>query len=695
LNALEAFDNFNELNFKISEQEIIKCIKLLKNNKSSSLDNLPNELLKYGHSQLVLCLTKLFNSILSSGTYPKQWAEGYISTLFKSGDPTDPSKYRGLTITSCLGKLFNMTLNNRLDNFLNKHKIIKSEQIGFRKKARTSDHMFVLKTLIQKYTSSNKKLYACFVDFRRAFDSVLHEALLYKLLSLGIGGNFYRTIQSMYSQAMSCVKIGDMHTDMFPARIGVRQGDIMSPNLFKIFINDLPDQFDVVCDPVTIFNKNISCLLYADDVVLLSTSKNGLQTCLDQLHKYCNIWGLTINQKKTKIIIFNKAGRLLNLSFQLGNETLENVRSYKYLGILFSSSGTFSYAKSELYNKGLKAYFKLLKSFGDLAPGISTSLHLFNHTIKPILLYGCEIWGQFSTSHKILSNNSAYILHKLYSKQKSDVLQLKFLKYILGVGKHCADTAVYGELGEVPLYVDIVVHMAKYWHRLHSIDSNSLLYDAYLCDAEMGKDMAQSLDLVMKITLEQTQLLALFQCSLNTKTDHFGKTIKKKLLEFQKIVWRNNLFDDNRCPGKGGNKLRTYRKFKQNHVLESYLHQITNRKERRVLCQLRTSSHKLCIETGRHLRIPECNRTCPMCNHMHIEDELHFTLQCPAYNHLRDVFLINIFNQNLSRCTDEQKFIWLMSCENADVNKQVAKFISAAYEFRLNYSNRTNTSDQL
>jgi hypothetical protein len=376
------------------------------------LDNISNELLKYGYTQLKPCLTKLFNAILSSGTYPKQWAEGYISTLFKSDNPCDPSNYRGLTITSCLGKLFNMILNNRLENVLKTHEIIRREQIGFCKKTRTSDHMFVLKTLIQKYTSANMKLYACFVDFRRAFDSVLHEALFYGLLSLGIGGNFYNTIHSMYSQSMSCVKIGHKHTDMFPSRIGVRQGDILSPNLFKIFINDLPTEFDNNCDPVTIFNKNISCLLYADDVVLLSKSKDGLQNCLNSLHKYCNSWGLSVNKKKTKIIVFNKAGRLLNLKFQLGDEVLENVRSYKYLGILFTSSGTFSYAKTELYKKGLKAYFKLLKSFGDFTPGVTTSLHLFNHTIKPIILYGCEIWGQFATMHKLLlENNSAYIMY--------------------------------------------------------------------------------------------------------------------------------------------------------------------------------------------------------------------------------------------------------------------------------------------
>jgi hypothetical protein len=110
--------------------------------------------------------------------------------------------------------------------------------------------------------------------------------------------------------------------------------------------------------------------------------------------------------------------------------------------------------------------------------------------------------------------------------------------------------------------------MAKYWHRLQSVDTNSLLYDAYLCDAEWGHDKVQSLNYVMKIILEQTQLSSLSTCSAASKTNQFGKLIKKQLLISQKSVWKNNLFDDTRSNGKGGNKLRTYRKFKTIHHKE-------------------------------------------------------------------------------------------------------------------------------
>lgn len=109
MTELEKCNNFCELDYRITEAEIMECVQKLKNNKSASLDNIPNELLKYGYGHLLPCLKKLFNVVLSNSVYPKQWSEGYISTLYKSDDPSDPANYRGLTITSCLGKLFNMT----------------------------------------------------------------------------------------------------------------------------------------------------------------------------------------------------------------------------------------------------------------------------------------------------------------------------------------------------------------------------------------------------------------------------------------------------------------------------------------------------------------------------------------------------------------------------------------------------------
>ena len=139
---------------------------------------------------------------------------------------------------SCLGQLFNTVLNRRLDKYLEDNNIIKEVQIGFQKESRTSDHMFVLRTLIEKYTIQNKsKLCTCFVDFRKTFDSVLHQALFLKLKNNGISRLFYNIIKSMCTDNILRVKLGNKITSEFYSNIGVRQGETLSPNLF----NPLPD----------------------------------------------------------------------------------------------------------------------------------------------------------------------------------------------------------------------------------------------------------------------------------------------------------------------------------------------------------------------------------------------------------------------------------------------------------------------
>ena len=168
----------------------------------------------------------------------------------------------------------------------------------------------------------------------------------------------------MYQNIDLCVKVESQDvSESFSSHIGVRQGDNLSTNLFKLFINDLPDVFDNSCQLVTLDVSKLSCLMYADDVILLYETSEGLQNCLDKLHKYCEVWGLQVNIKKTKSMIFNNTGRLDLIRFTNNKNIVDNVRKYSYLGVVFSNSGSFTEAKKELYQKGLKAYFKFLKCF--------------------------------------------------------------------------------------------------------------------------------------------------------------------------------------------------------------------------------------------------------------------------------------------------------------------------------------------
>ena len=128
-------------------------------------------------------------------------------------------------------------------------------------------------------------------------------------------------------------------------------------------MNDLVEHFNLECDPVSINGKSISCLLYADDIVLMSQSANGLQTILDNLKLFCDKWNLKVNIQKTKVMIFNKSGKVLKgYTFSFEEQSLELVSEYKYLGIIFKPSGSFSFAINYLSKKTSKAMFCIRKT---------------------------------------------------------------------------------------------------------------------------------------------------------------------------------------------------------------------------------------------------------------------------------------------------------------------------------------------
>jgi hypothetical protein len=147
---MEKVKTFTELHNLITKTEIEKAISSHKNNKASGFDSILNEIIKSSQIYLISCYQKLFNSVLTTGHFPKIWAKGYIVPIFKSGSRDDPSNYRGIAIGSCLCKLFVKILNNRLEKNLLSRNIIRPEQIGFCKGKRTSDHHFVLKSILKR-----------------------------------------------------------------------------------------------------------------------------------------------------------------------------------------------------------------------------------------------------------------------------------------------------------------------------------------------------------------------------------------------------------------------------------------------------------------------------------------------------------------------------------------------------------------
>ena len=171
------------LNGTITDAELLRNIQRLKRGKAAAEDGLLNEFFKYATSNTKSVILKVFNECLKNGIYP--WNTALITPLHKKGDRGDPNNYRAIAVGSNLGKLFSSILLERLIAFRSTYCPDTSNQLGFVKEAQTSDHVFTLNTCIEKYTKQRKRLYACFVDYRKAFDTVCREALLFKLSKLG------------------------------------------------------------------------------------------------------------------------------------------------------------------------------------------------------------------------------------------------------------------------------------------------------------------------------------------------------------------------------------------------------------------------------------------------------------------------------------------------------------------------------
>ena len=190
-----------------------------------------------------------------------------------------------------MGKLFCSVLSFRLHKYVKENKILHPSQIGFLPGNRTADHVFTLRTLYDKYvTNTNRgKLYACFVDFRKAFDSIWHQGLFHKLTNYGICGNFNNLIESLYSQSKCAIKIGNKMSTYFRYQRGVRQGCTLSPLLFNIYLNESPTLLTSPKPDLLILpdGTQLNCLLYADDLVILSKSKHGLQNFFNTSSLFC------------------------------------------------------------------------------------------------------------------------------------------------------------------------------------------------------------------------------------------------------------------------------------------------------------------------------------------------------------------------------------------------------------------------
>ncbi len=613
------------LDKKITYDEIKKAVKQCKNKKACCFDNVSNEMIKCSFESMSDILMKLFNHILQTELFPKEWAKGYISPIFKKGDLLDPSNYRGITVSSCLGKLFTRVINNRLNEFLIKNGVISVNQIGFSPGKRTCDHIFVLKVLLDQAKYKKNHLYMCFVDLKSAFDTVWREGLLYKLNKINASQKFINIIKNMYEQVNACIKSQHGYTNSFPIEVGTRQGCNLSPTLFNIYINDLPRELDKMsANQPSLEGKKISCLLYADDLILFSKSASGLQRLISETENFCNKWQLTINVKKTKILIAHKKQSNNQCEFYLYGKTVEIVKSFCYLGLEIDCRGSFKKAIERLYSKAFRAYMGVRSNFNFYNnTSVKVMVKLFDTIITPIMLYGCELWGVYGWR---INNIDCITKYMLYNNHKFEKLQAKFCKNVLGLNKQTPDILAKAELGRYPLMNNILKLSYSYWQHLLSAEKDSLLNLALNSSIVLDrqghttyysriKGMLQVLDSKDKI----------YPVRKNKVKQHSNEIKRKFHIKYDKYFF--DILKMKSCSSSAG-KFEMYCKYKKCYRAEKYLYNVHDHNLRRHITGIRCASNLMPINNLRRKNVKRELRYCTLCDIDKLGSEFHIMCYC-------------------------------------------------------------------
>ena len=664
-----------KLDDPFSVKEFESALKDLKNNKASSFDRITNEILKCSGKIYKNAFLHLFNSIGRVCLYPSTWKKDILHPIHKSDEKDDPNNFRGISIASCFGKLFIKMLKNRLQSFLDDKNVGSNNQGSGKKCSRTSDHLMVIKFLIDKIVKGEKKkLYACFVDVKKAYDCTNREILFHKLLiEYGVGGNFLRILQSLYDNHEVYVRVSDGLLQPIRTSIGLKQGCGISPLLFNLFIDKITTIFDQTCDPVSLGGEDLSCLLWADDLVLLSSTPGGLQNAINKTHSFYTDLGLQMNTKKTKVMVFNSRGlKLTNNAFVVGDNPLEVVDNYQYLGIKFKPSGSFQFAVGELFDKANRAWFAISNVlYQHKKMAVKKALQLFDSLIRPIFLYAVEFWLPLIITKKGLDNTKCLL--KFWENFQPEILNQKVSRMLLSVHKKCSRLAVLGELGRYPMLVPALKLCLKYQYSMDSLDKNTLIYKT-MSDMRNSPELdcwysrvekIKSLLNINRLYGKPEKVGYLIDKSIKSKFDRFF------LDEINEIKIGSDGLDHN--------KLRLYKTFKGSFKEEPYISNIKNRNQRMWLSRYRTSAHNLRVESGRYTSpvTPLSQRTCVYCDSGECDTELHAILVCDTFKLKRQCFLsrLSALCPNFTHLTAEQQLTTLLCPATTEIAKCVSKYL--------------------
>ncbi|VVC27148.1 Endonuclease/exonuclease/phosphatase,Reverse transcriptase domain [Cinara cedri] len=367
-----------------SLEETQYAIQTLKNNKSPGDDKIVAELLKLGGKNLTQKLHHLIQQIWIKEKIPQDWNESLICPIFKKGNRKKVENYRGITLLNTGYKVLSLIILKRLQIYTDE--IVGNYQSGFRKNKSTTDHIFVIRQIMEKSYEFAKDLHMVFVDYKQAYDSIIREKLWKVLKDFGLPTKLINMIKLCNPNTSSRVKVNNEISSSFIINSGLKQGDAMSPVLFNMALESVIRKVPRT-ETLNLEEGNI-LLAYADDIVVIGNLREGIQNTVEELIKIGKDIGLTINSGKTKYMMVKRGGGDHN-NLHVGNNTFEEVQEFKYLGSTLNNQNNMHGEINIRLGAANRCLYALKTLFKSKLLSRKTKEHLYISYIHPILTYAC------------------------------------------------------------------------------------------------------------------------------------------------------------------------------------------------------------------------------------------------------------------------------------------------------------------
>ena len=640
----------SELSAAITQDEVVVALLALKNHKACGVGGCPTELLKYAllcssdpdeplpeEADVACHLTRLLNIDFEADEVPVDWNSVLVSPVFKRGNKGDTANYRPISVSDCFEKLYATVLNTRLVKWLEANGLRAACQSGFRPHLGTEHQLFALRHLIEECRRKHLPLYACFLDFAKAYDSVPRHLLWHILQQVGVPPRFLGAVQSMYSQVTCRVSIGGVLGSCFESCVGVKQGCPLSPTLFGVFIDRfyfmLMHQTEGHVGPALRSGKHVPSLFYADDGVLLSTDPEGMRKLCACLDVFCRRSHMRLNMGpgKTAMMLFAvSASRRLQLkeqqSFVLSGQAVSYVEQYKYLGCQVHERWLFGADFKLRASRVLVQTMMLRRELDHLGAARSVRLgfRLYDVKVRPSAVYGSCVWA--TKFHAV--DPSSHVVRNDLEKRHLD-----FIRSWCHLRGSEPKWLMYRELGRLPFHYFWWRDVIRFANRVARLPDGSLwremLADSQSSFFEGGKCWAGEVAHFLRNVGYQVD------AACPDFIDEEGAL--RALCTQYDGVWGGLCRYPRQAPDRA--RLATYFAwfdFGLWLVRPSYLYLDLSATAICRYLRFRLGTHSLQVEVGRWQNPrPRSHRLCGRCAMRAIDDERHLVFECPAFEFIR------------------------------------------------------------